>query len=878
ARDVAEFELRARFRRIEGLASVLLVGGEEEEIKVRVDLERAAARGTSPLQVARTIGSEWIDVPAGSGRTGDRELVIVSSGRPQEVEELSRLVLPSTAGPLYTRDVGTVTLGGKRQQSIAMVDGKSAVLLELYRREGANPLTTGREIRKELESIQRSFTRDVEIFLVYDGTAVTRKDLSDLGRSALAGLGAVVLALIFFIRSIRGSLLTALSIPLSAAASVAVLAVSGKGLNGMSLGGLTLGIGLVSDTAVVVLELLDRTFVGYPTKPEAAEVAACAASLGLSSLGSTLTTAVVFVPVLFLPGPLGALYGDLSVALLAAILTGWLYAQFALPSLYRLFWKPEPPRISNSLRGVHTRMLHHIDQAYRWGLRWVLRQPRGILLPVLIAVLAGGGLLMSRPLRFAPPEGATELVIELGFPPGTDLSVLEAWATEAGEQLRTVPGIHTVFGRSGSEPEDTGRRVLPEYQRELLSIRCLLTKGAEASEVQHRIRAVLEPLIEETALLRDMAQLRIGPPQDPIERVLGLSATTTIALRSENPDILEEKRNSLVHVLESACPDGVFSWRPSGTRPEIRLYPKREQTAQVQISALNLVENLHASTEGIRAAQLELQGRPIDIRVSAQLASLTPWQLLEELKKLPVMEGNRTPIFLGSLVDIEQTEGKAALARLDRSDVVYIDGSLKISSPLARKKLRKTLETLVQQREDLMYTDDSSFSRYKITLLSTIILVVLLLYFLLASQFESFLLPLIILLTLPFAIAGAGPLLALCNAGIDSGSIIGLVVLFGLAVNNAIILYEVSIEYRNRGCSWGTAIYTGTAQRLRAILATTATTLLALLPLLLSPLGATQRSMAAAMFGGVAASTLLSLFAMPVILKWYFDFFGEKER
>jgi multidrug efflux pump subunit AcrB len=225
---------------------------------------------------------------------------------------------------------------------------------------------------------------------------------------------------------------------------------------------------------------------------------------------------------------------------------------------------------------------------------------------------------------------------------------------------------------------------------------------------------------------------------------------------------------------------------------------------------------------------------------------------------------------LGSLGRIERREAEAALARLDRSDVIYMD-----TLPQAGRAAASSMKQICSRFAWLGPADESAFSRYRNSLVLTLCLVLILLYISMGAQFESFLLPLILMLSIPFSLAGAGPALLILGARLDSGAVLGLTALFGLAVNNGLILFEISDARIRSGIAPGPAVWGGASRRLRAVLITSATTIFALLPLTLSPLGASQKSMAAAMLGGLAASTLISLFALPPV---FIKFFRWREK
>jgi multidrug efflux pump subunit AcrB len=857
ARNLAEYELRSRFRRIDGAGSIILVGGEVPEAGIHLDIPRSLARGIGPADLVRILSSETADFPAGSAREGDRELVVMSSGRPPSVEALSGLVLPSAKGPFRLGDVAETRQDRAPQKSVFISGNREQVALEIYRRPGADPVRLSRDIRKTLKEAEAAFSGDAELTLVYDAAPSLVQGVRDLVLSALLAAAVVIGALIFFLGRLRYGLLTALSIPLSAAAALIVLALTGRSLNTMSLGGLALGIGLVSDTAVIVLDLLHRSFDrGWEDpsrdpgdtrspRPRPGAISACVASVSGSCFASTLTTAVVFLPVIFLPGPLGALFGDLSAALVSSITAGWLYAQFGLPVLYRMGYKP----------GKTAAALGRGEGVYRRFLRGSLRHPGRVLLGAILFSAAGMGLLFTRPAVFVSPEAASEVEVSLRFPPGTAPEAISREGLEISRLLSELPGIGSLFGRAGAEEEDSARRSDPDYRREDLLFRCLLEGDASPEQVREDIRRTLAG--------RTGAALSVTYPRDRTEVLLGLSSAYTLAVRGNDREESLERAQRAGEALKNAAGTALdsISLKPSGSRPELRLVPNREAAAFLGISAMEIAETLYTILEGQSPGNLEINGRPLEMRVSGALPE-HPREAEALLRSLPLSSSNGDPVFLGSLGRITRQEAEAALARLDRSDVVYLEA---LPSPGGGKALSGAMEGISRELPGISRSDQSVFSRYRSSLLVTVALVLILLYMTMGAQFESFRLPLILMMTIPFSLAGAGPALFLLGIPLDSGSVLGLTVLFGLVVNNGIILYETSEEKVRAGLPVVRAVYQGAHERLRPVLITTVTTLFALLPLVISPLGVSQRSMATAMLGGMIASTLLTLFAIPPV-------------
>jgi multidrug efflux pump subunit AcrB len=431
------------------------------------------------------------------------------------------------------------------------------------------------------------------------------------------------------------------------------------------------------------------------------------------------------------------------------------------------------------------------------------------------------------------------------MPPGTLLETSVPAGEDISRLISGLPSVKTVYGRAGAEEEDSGRRADIDYVKEELVLRCVLEKGTKPARALAEIKDAVAPRFQEA---------RVYFPKDRTEELLGLSSAQTFVIRGKDRDELAERAETVREAFETA---GIAaSFRPQGQRPELRLYPDREASAYLSMSAAQIAETLYVLNEGIVASRLESEGRPVDVRVTG-----LPVRSLEEVQ-LKTPQGKN--VFLGSIGRIERKEAEASLARLDRSDVLYTDVFL------FNKNKNK-----IPRFSWFAEADESAFNRYKNSLFIYAVLVLVLLYLAMGAQFESFLLPLALMTSIPFSLAGAGPALLAAGAKIDSGAVLGLTALFGLVVNSSLVLYEVSDQKIKSGMPVAAAVFRGAKERLRAIVITAATTVFALLPLILSPLGNSQKSMATAMIGGLAASTLISLFAVPSVL---IAFFKRKTR
>ncbi|MCL2318951.1 MAG: efflux RND transporter permease subunit [Treponema sp.] len=869
ARNLAEYELRARLRRLDGAGTVIVSGGEKQEIRIRADPARLAARSLNGQDLANIIAWETADFPAGSAREGNRELTVVSSGRPRSEEEIPGLIISAGGSPLRLDDLAGTGRETSPRQSLFIFQNQEQTALEIYRRPGADPIRLSADIKKVIAESSAFFSADAEFSLVYDSSPSIVRGVKDLGVSGGFAALAVILLLALFLGRLSSSILAAFSLPVSAAAAVIALAAAGRSLNAMSLGGLALGIGLVSDVSVIVLDLFSRRFGSFRKVPLPEEAGALAASVSLSSLAGALTTVVVFLPVIFLPGPLGGLFGDLALTLIVSVAAGWFYSQFCVPSLFCFLLARGIVRPRREQRITQRGFGGNMESLYGSLLKKVIRRPLPMIAGSALLSLAGLALVYSRPAEFIAPEAVSEIEVAVDFPAGTNPdNALETGLT-ISRALSALPELSSLYGRMGAEADDPSRRSDPDYRKERLLFRCFTKKPGGAPELVEKIRLALGP---------GLPAIEAGPPADPSAAILGLSPALTLAIKGSTQEESSRRSEDLAALFRREAGPALQSLRlrPSGTRPQLRLVPRRELTATLGIPVSEIAASVYAASEGIVTGSVEIEGRPLDIRVSGKLSGdgPEPGNSFEELRNLPLAVSSAQnqragQVFLGSLVDIEWIEAETALARQDRSDVIYMD----IFSAPGGGKIIQNLVSGIHEG-GISRSDESVFVRYRTALAATVILVLILLYLILGAQFESFLLPLILMLSVPFSLAGAGPALFLSGSSLDSGSVLGLVALFGLSVNNGIIFFEISEEKVRSGCSPAAAVYSGALVRFRPVLLTTLTTVFALLPLVVSPLGNSQVSMASTMLGGIIVSGLLAFFALPPVFIRFFRSHG----
>lgn len=847
ARYFAGHEAKARLRRVEGAGQVIVSGGVEREVAVSVDMRRAAARGLTVHDIARLVAAENNDVPAGAVREGRIESVAVVRGRATDPAGLAALVFQGPSGPFRLSDLAEVEERDAAIKSLFVVDGEERVCIELYRRSGADPVATARNARRVVKNMADEFGRDLAIDIVSDASLPIAASVRSLALDGAVGALVAAMVLLALLGDPRAATLVASTIPVSVAVTLAALRLLGRSLNGMSLGGMALAIGMISDNAVVVLDSLSRRCAGNAARPDSTAAAGATMVVLGGTLGSMATTAVVFVPIIFLPGALGAIFGDLALSVVIANISGWLIAVLALPAMYRLFWSPSRPQKKRKL-----------ETAYRQALARAMRKPGLVLCGAALLAVSGLALTLTRPVAFLPPDAATRLELRAVFPPGSDLLGMAPKAAALSAALKTLPGIRVVFGRSGAEADDLARLADLDREESSLVLACELATGCD-------LPAVRKSLLDTARELLPGINVSIDIPLDPAARLMGLADAATLAIRASSPADLASRADSVEEALRLASGTAlrVIERLPGGASPRILVEPRRDESARLGLGIAAAASALRVATAGATVSSIRRGDgeRPIVVFASgAGSADLSG--SLSGLLAIPVAAGPDRIIPAAAMARFSTSSEPTALARLDRSDVLY----LKAIPAIGREReLEKALASVLQETKFAVKTARTAFGMYGRAMSLSVILVLLLLYLTLGAQFESFGLPLAIMATIPLAMAGVGPVLLASGTGLDSGSILGLVVLFGVVVNNAILLHEAGCARRSSGAGPGVAAYAGASDRARPILVTSLTTIVALLPMCLPSTGATQRSMALTMVGGIVASTVLTMFVSPVV-------------
>lgn len=924
-RRLAEERLKPSLERLEGVAAARVRGGLEEEVRVFVDPRAAALAGVTLEEISQRLGSESVNLAGGTLREGKLEYRVRTLNELRDLEGLRRMVVAQRPeGTIRLGQVAQVELGPAEREVITRLDGSEAIELSVFKASGKNTVAVAEAAVARLREQTKpgGLLQDARYVVTSDQSAFIRSSLEDLGSTAWTGGVLAVLVLLLFLKDLRSTLTVAFAIPLSLVATFLLMRAAGVTLNVMSLSGIALAIGMLVDNAIVVLEAIaaarergqgesqgesESESEGSPVQSTGAlpaeesaegesgpagqdisesssetpaqaglrreaaqlradEAQAQAAIQGTDAVAqavvaSTLTTLSVFLPVAFVEGIASRLFADQAYTIVFALGASLVASLSVIPMLAAtrtgegfLDWASRATQLLlTPLRIPYELVWGWLSRLYPRVLSAALGGPRKVLagaaLATGLALLLGGSLGAD----FLPDMHPGLVRLELSLPRGASLIQTDQTLTRLSAAAREIDEVEAVFATAGA----LSRAGEPDELRESVGqLLVRLRPGAGAAGEERVIAALRAEVAEEPGLLAPVFQ-RPGLVQvrSPLE----------IMVEGRDLDALQASAETVLERLRQV--PGLTDLRSSarGGRPEIRVSLDRRRLAQYELDAGSVSAALEIAVRGRVGADLVRSDREVPIRVSLEPGSR---QTVADLERVVVSPAGRTPILLRSVGRVEVERGPAEIRREGQRRVAVVQAEVKgrdLGSAAA--EVEEALAGLELTPGTFAHTGGSAEELGEAFrgLGFAILLAVLLVYLILAAQFESFVLPVIVLGAIPLAAAGATFGLWLSGTSLSVVVLIGVVVLAGIVVNNAILLVDRIQQLRAEGSESGSAIVQAGRDRLRPIVMTTATTVLGLLPLVVfGGDGAELRApLAMTLISGLLGSTVLTLVVIP---------------
>ena len=870
---LAETQIVPRLERITGVARVRVRGGARREIQVDMDRGKLEALDMGVTEVVQALRRENVTQPTGDIEQGHLNHIIRSRGEFRTLDEVANTVVRERDGAIVrVCDVADVIDGEERRTEMTRINGQPGLMVYIYRQSGANTVDTSNLVHKAVAELNRNLTGQAELNIRVDKSDFIRQAIENVRAAALLGMGLSVVVLIVFLRSFRSALVIAVSMPLSVLATFVLIYSQGYTLNMVSFGGLALGIGLLVDNSIVVLESIFRKRdEGLDAKTAAIDGTQEVAS---AIVASTLTTLIVFVPLLFVQGMTGIMLHQLAAVVSFSLLSSLLASLTLTPAL-TVHWlglgdakTKRPPSLPlRTLRGM-SGVFHRgsqnafgwVEAAYSRMLGWSMRN-RSMVVALLLGVFAISLALLPRiGTEFIPQTDEGDLRIDANMAAGIQLQALSRQAQRI-EQI-VIDNVHeaatiaTFIGDGADDADDWNRT----WFRMSLPPRTQRDRGIE--EIRKSLDDAIGPLAGTKVRVRTQSNSQMS-------RMLSSDADIEVEIRGHDIDAAEQLAGIVAERMRKVRGLVNVDIEKEDRRPELQATINRTKASLAGISVQDVTDALATTIRGSDATVYREAGDEFNILVRLKQTDRADRRDVGEVGIATPTEGVTS---LKSFVQFDATNSPLTINRLDQQRITVVSADVEdrdlgsvvadLQSGLDRIALPDGLSINIAGDWEEQQASFQSLTR-------GFVLAILLMYMVMASQFESLRDPLLILVSIP--LGGVGVVLMLVSTGttLNVQSYIGLVMLSGIVVNNAIVLVDY-INKRRRlepSLPLSQIIHGAGVRRFRPIMMTTLTTILAMSPIALGwgEGGELQAPMARVVIGGLASGTLITMFAIPLL-------------
>ena len=853
-RELSEFadnQLKPRIENVDGVGNVRLVGQREREIRIWLRADRLRAMGLTAEDVIEALQAENVESPGGRIETRDREVIVKTKGKIERVEQFGELIVTRRSGvPIRLRDLAWIEDGMEDLRSIARLDGTRAVSILVRRQSGTNMLRVARAVKDRLADVRPTLPENFELTVAQDLSVFVEQSIDEAEGELLRGGVLAVLVILFFLRSLRGAFVAAMTIPTTIIATYSFMLSMGFSVNMLTMLALTISVGMIIDDTIVVLENSYRHLEeGLPRTQAAIQGIS---EIGFAVIATSLAIGAVFVPVAFMEGLVGRFFYEFGLTVAFAVVVSTFIALTLSPMLCSRVLKVSPSH-GRTFRVIE-RGLEAIERAYGWTLRTALRHRFAVVAAGLAVFASSLALTPFLGQEFMPDQDESQFNILVEAPIGTSIHATSEAIHEIEGRVRRLPGVRDTFTTIGAGAEQRVNvatvlvRLVPMHQRR-----------QSQAELMQAARDVLA----------DWRHLRISV--EIIPRVGGGGfRVAPLQYSIQGPDLDTLAEYSERFMAEMAKLPGIvdiYSTYDAG-KPEANVVIDREKASDLGVQMRDIGQAVHALIGGLKATVFEQGGETSDVRVRyAEPDRVRPDNVL----RVPVRTTSGELVDLDSLARIEEATGPVQINRENRSRQVLVLANLESFKPLnqamsdlaaieARLGLPPGVHTRFVGDVEMM---EESFANINFSLLLAIVLI----YMVLAAQFESLVHPFTVMLSLPLSVVGALGLLVLTGRTMSIFSMIGMIMLMGLVTKNAILLIDYTNLLRERGMSRTDAVLRAGPVRLRPILMTAFSTIAGMMPVALGlGSGAEARApMGTAIVGGMLTSTVLTLVVVPVV-------------
>ncbi|HHW11464.1 MAG TPA: efflux RND transporter permease subunit [Firmicutes bacterium] len=855
-KKLADEEIKPALERLAGVASVDVSGGLVPLIKVEVDPIKLHAYGLTLQNITQLLQAENLNLPGGTVQAGNMELIVRTTGEFQRLEQIENLNIPSARGALVKlKDVATISFAYDEVKGYVMFNGQPAVGIAIQKETDANTVNVARRVQRELIRIKQDLPAGVDLNIVMNQADFIQFAIDTLQRNAVIGGLLAITILFVFLRNVASTLIIGVAIPTSIIATFVVMYLSKLELNMMTLGGLALGIGMLVDNAIVVLENIFRfRDQGYDLREAAVEGST---EVGMAIAASTLTTIVVFLPVVFMSGMTAQFFKEFSLTVTFSLVVSLLVAQTLVPLLssrFLLIKKKPPAEVAAGQASQKERL-----GWYKKCLAWALAHRKTVILAVAFMTVISLVMAFRLGAEFIPNMDQGMIMVQIAMPKGTVLRETERVVQQVEGVVFALPEVEmvaTTLGGGGISLSGSGMNFSSaSSDQAALTIQLIDKKqrSRSADQVAEAIRKQIDQI--------PGAEIQVQ------SAFMSFSGGKPVSINLKGPDFtrLGAIAEDLVKIIQTVEGTREVESSLDEGRPELQVRIDRERASAVGLNAYTIASYLRTAIAGSTATTFKVDGEEFDVVVS-----LTKNERgIAGLRQLMIPTPLGTQVPLGELADLHVVEGPIVITREDQERVVNISAALSgrdLNSAVLEINEKIQAYPLPAGYSIEMGGEAEEMVNAFRDLVLALLLAVAFVYMIMASQFESLLQPFIIMFTVPLGFIGAVWALAIAGIHLSVPALLGLIVLAGIVVNNGIVLVDYVNTLRKRGHTAEEALMLAGPVRFRPIMMTALTTILALVPTAVSNgEGAElQAPLAVAVIGGLTVATFLTLIVVPV--------------
>lgn len=868
--DLIDKRIGDALRQLPGVGTVELIGGLERQINVWIDRQRLEGYGFSILDIQTALQQENVSQPLGTLKSGLSDYLVRLPGEFATPEETNLVILGKRNGNfVYLKDVARVEDGFKEVTLNVRINGQPGMLLMVQKQTDTNTVEVAGRVKQRLAELSAQLPTDIRMYTIFDTSQDIIDSLDSLKSSLWVGIGLVIAVVWFFLRQFLPSLIIALTIPFSLLIAFIYLFLSGRTVNVISLSSLAIAAGMVVDNAIVVVDNIYRKLERGNRPQEAALFGTREMFLAISA--STFTTVVVFLPLLFIPGVVGIMFGELAVIVTATLL-GSLFTAATFSPMLCSQWMKRPyqsaqhARFSRLLYDFSENLFKSWEEFYATSLGWCLRHKRLVIAGLLGAFFATLFLTRFVGNEFIPEEDTGDVRLTIQLPLGTRLEESDKVSQRIEGLLKSqVPEARFYYARTGEVPgrsramgQISGTNIVTAGVKLVSKTQRQRSANEVAQALRNEIRRIPGVLKIDITTGNPIGRLITGTGGKAVQlEVIGNSFEETDQVAAQIKTIMEQ----IPGVVDASISREL-------RRPELQIEVDRQKASSLGLNMDTIAATLKTALAGSTATKYREKGETYDMYVRLEESSR---QQIEDIENIPIVSPvTQRQITLANIATITERYGPLAIERQNRERVVRVEcNTYQRSSGKVVEDMKKALAAVTLPADVMLNFGGEAQEQKKAfkDLALLLLLGIMLVYMIMAAQFESLLDPFIIMFSIPFTFIGVILGFILTRTTLNIISYLGVIMLMGIVVNNAIVLISYIGILRARGMTMYEAVTNAGRDRLRPVLMTTITTLVGLLPLALSGGQGSEswRPLGITMVGGLTVSTLITLLFVPTL-------------